>query len=268
MKQKLFYIIFLFCTNLVAQTRDYNLLINGRVIDQKFKQPIIKAKIILKTDNGMATECYSDSIGFYEFKFQKVAFSSGTLSIESSKETTRADWGDVGYLASKDLGIFSCKPKELPKHLIKDFELTEAIVCGPAPSLHFKKNSVVFDTVTYSDKTEYPLEELQEIRKILEQNPKITVQLSAHCSKGEKDPKKLSKQRAEIIKKDLVEMGIPDTRLKTKGYGCTKPLMTDAMIKNATQEEKAILYSKNRRCTFSIVSFGNGKENEEEEEDE
>ena len=52
---------------------------------------------------------------------------------------------------------------------------------------------------------------------------------------------KLSQDRADEVKKQLVSLGINETRLTTKGYGASKPIQS-----NTTPEGKA----ENRRVEF------------------
>jgi outer membrane protein OmpA-like peptidoglycan-associated protein len=55
---------------------------------------------------------------------------------------------------------------------------------------------------------------------------------------------KLSEQRAEAVKKVLIDLGIEPARLQTKGYGETKPIDS-----NVTPEGKA----NNRRVEFMKI---------------
>ena len=55
---------------------------------------------------------------------------------------------------------------------------------------------------------------------------------------------KLSSDRAETVRKALIANGIEETRLTAKGYGATKP-----MVSNDTEEHRAL----NRRTEMIII---------------
>jgi len=55
---------------------------------------------------------------------------------------------------------------------------------------------------------------------------------------------KLSQQRVDSVRAELINLGIEEERLKAVGYGETKPL-----VPNDSEENKA----KNRRVEFIII---------------
>jgi outer membrane protein OmpA-like peptidoglycan-associated protein len=87
---------------------------------------------------------------------------------------------------------------------------------------------------------------LNEITKMLKQDEKIKLSIEGHTDSDGSDEsnKKLSEQRAESVKKALVELGIDSSRLTTKGWGESKPVG-----KNDSPEDKA----NNRRVEFVLV---------------
>ena len=68
-------------------------------------------------------------------------------------------------------------------------------------------------------------EALDQLVQLLEENPNVTIELSAHCDyKGSAEyNKRLSQRRAESVVKYLTEHGIADDRLTPVGYGKEKP---------------------------------------------
>jgi len=82
---------------------------------------------------------------------------------------------------------------------------------------------------------------------ILKKYPGVKVEIGGHTdSKGKDDYNlKLSQQRVERVKAELVKIGIKADRLKAVGYGETKPL-----VPNDTEENRA----KNRRVEFIIIT--------------
>ena len=87
---------------------------------------------------------------------------------------------------------------------------------------------------------------LDDLAALLIKKPEWKLQIAGHTdSKG--DPKKnmkLSKDRAEAVKKYLASKGVDATRLKAEWYGQTKPIAT-----NATPEGR----QKNRRVEMNVI---------------
>ena len=88
--------------------------------------------------------------------------------------------------------------------------------------------------------------ELDRIYKLLTDNPKMVIELGGHTdNQGYYSANvKLSQERADAVKAYLVEKGINKGRIKTKGYGPTKPIAD-----NRNPEER----KKNRRVEIKIL---------------
>jgi outer membrane protein OmpA-like peptidoglycan-associated protein/tetratricopeptide (TPR) repeat protein len=87
--------------------------------------------------------------------------------------------------------------------------------------------------------------ELQRLKKLLDDNPSIKIQISGHTDNqgDEAANKTLSQRRAEAVLNYLVSLGINKDRLTAYGYGSSSPIAD-----NTTEEGRA----KNRRTTFTI----------------
>ena len=61
--------------------------------------------------------------------------------------------------------------------------------------------------------------------KLLQENPNVTIELSAHCDYKGSDAynERLSQRRAESVVNYLIEHGISSDRLTPVGYGKGKP---------------------------------------------
>ncbi len=106
--------------------------------------------------------------------------------------------------------------------------------------------SIYFDTGKWKIREEsYP--ELDRLAEFLRQNPRVIIQINGHTDDtGDPSTKKeLSLYRARAVKAYLMKKGIPEYRMKVKGYGMDKPL-----VPNNSDENR----QKNRRVEFVILS--------------
>jgi len=90
----------------------------------------------------------------------------------------------------------------------------------------------------------YPI--LNDIISYMKQVESVSIEISGHTDNvgEEKDNLILSKQRAEAVKKYIVLNNIDKKRIKTKGFGESKPLND-----NSTEENRKV----NRRTEFKIL---------------
>ena len=115
---------------------------------------------------------------------------------------------------------------------------------------------------------------LNELKELLEQNPNITIELSAHCDfRGSASfNEKLSQARAESAVAYLVSQGIEKERMTPVGYGESKPkvvnkklterytflsegdVLTEEFISNLKDEEQQEICNQlNRRTEFQVL---------------
>ena len=115
---------------------------------------------------------------------------------------------------------------------------------------------------------------LDELKELLEQNPNITIELSAHCDfRGSASyNEKLSQARAESAVAYLVEQGIEKERMTPVGYGEDKPkTVSKKMTEKYTflkegdvlseefinaidnEEQREICHQINRRTEFRVL---------------
>jgi len=89
--------------------------------------------------------------------------------------------------------------------------------------------------------------ELKQLKEFLETNRFVEIRVEGHTdSSGDEEYNmKLSKKRAEAVKKYLTENGIDEDRLSTRGFGESKPIAD-----NDTEEGRA----RNRRTEIQITA--------------
>lgn len=116
-------------------------------------------------------------------------------------------------------------------------------------------NNIFYD-VNKAELTEASYNELNKIIELLQRNPNLKIELSAHTdSRGtEFYNDKLSQARAQSCLDYLVKKGINSSRLIAKGYGEKQLVVSNEEIKQVSSElEQEILHQKNRRTEFKIV---------------
>lgn len=99
--------------------------------------------------------------------------------------------------------------------------------------------------------------ELNKLRDFLKANPSIRIEISGHTdTRGDaEDNLKLSEARAKSVKDYLISQGIDASRLSSKGYGESKPVISDDDIaKMPTEAEKEKAHQENRRTEYTILN--------------
>lgn len=127
-----------------------------------------------------------------------------------------------------------------------------------------------FDKATLRPESEAALDKLV---KLLEENPNITIELSAHTDyKGSADyNKRLSQRRADAVITYLIKKGIAAERLSPVGYGKEKPktirkkvaekypwlkegdVLTEEFIKALPKDKQEAANQMNRRTEFIVL---------------
>ena len=127
-----------------------------------------------------------------------------------------------------------------------------------------------FDKATLRPESQAALDELV---KLLNENPNVTIELSSHCDyKGSSVYNKgLAQRRAESVVNYLVDKGIARDRLSPVGYGKEKPktirkkltekltwlkegdVLTEEFIKKLDPEKQEVCNQLNRRTEFIVL---------------
>jgi outer membrane protein OmpA-like peptidoglycan-associated protein len=127
-----------------------------------------------------------------------------------------------------------------------------------------------FDKATLRPESQTALDELV---KLLNENPNITIELSAHTDYKGSDQynERLSQRRAESVVNYLIANGIAADRLTPKGYGEGKPkrikrkvaerylflkegdILTEDFIAQLPEEQQEQCNQLNRRTEFTVL---------------
>ena len=116
-------------------------------------------------------------------------------------------------------------------------------------------------------------EALNELVQLLNENPNITIELSAHTDNRGSDQynKRLSQQRAESVVNYLIAHGIASDRLTAVGYGESRPkhikrkvaekypflkegdVLNEELITTLPEEQQELCHQLNRRTEFRVL---------------
>jgi outer membrane protein OmpA-like peptidoglycan-associated protein len=220
-----------------AFEKDDVILIAGKVIDGRTNEPLTaKLTVINAKTNEKVSDIITNEDGTYI-----VAVKAGeSYAITTTKEQYT--------IASTTVNTTK---NQAGSELNEDFKLYT-----PVPGDEFVLRNIYFDFDKYNLR-HISVEELDRLVKIMKDHPTLVIELGGHTDRrGSSEYNQiLSKKRAEVAKKYLVEHGIDASRIKTKGYGETKPEVSGAEI-NAmkTKREKENAHQKNRRTIVTIIS--------------
>lgn len=98
--------------------------------------------------------------------------------------------------------------------------------------------------------------ELDKLVDFLQKNPTLKIELGGHTdTRGDdKENLKLSNDRAKAVFDYAIAKGVDGKRLTFKGYGETKPVISDAEIaKLGSDSEKESAHQSNRRTEYKII---------------
>jgi OOP family OmpA-OmpF porin len=204
-------------------------LVSGNVYNAKTKEPLT-ADLVYETlpDGAVAGNGQSDPT---DGAFKIVLPYDKNYSIRAT--------ADHFFAISENLNLDSLI-KVGYKEIHKDLYLVP-IEIGQVVRL----NNVFFDFDKWDLRPE-SFVELDRVVKLLNENPAIEIEMSAHTdSRGTDDYNiKLSENRAASVRTYILSKGIPESRIISKGYGETKPV-----VANDTDENRQL----NRRVEFTIL---------------
>ncbi|MCZ4222602.1 OmpA family protein [Pedobacter rhodius] len=206
------------------------LTLEGRVYDKKLNKPIDAAIVTITTETGNPIKLNTDDNGTYRFKLDTAA----DYRIYVKKP---------GYLANTQ--HLNTKGIRLSTILVKDVYL-EQIEVNKAVRL----NNIYYDFDS-AVILEAAARELDNLAKIMQDNPEIYVELGSHTdSRGKAAYNlKLSQKRAESARLYIIGKGIDPSRIMAKGYGDVQLL--NRCVKTAKCSD--VEHQVNRRTEFKIV---------------
>ena len=224
-------------------------IVEGMVNDEQ-GNPIADAKLRIVGSDGTNSKLNARHDGTYKIKLNRdvkyvmLATARGYLN-------AKEQWNTMGLKDSKTYTInFALSPISRP----------------------VKMENIFYEFARW-EITKASEEELNRLVKLLNDNPNITIELSAHTDLvgNEEFNLELSQKRAQSCCNYLVAHGIEQERLTPVGYGKTKPVIADKalnkkypfipneqvldeeFILKLTPEQQEICNQINRRTEFKVI---------------
>jgi len=212
-------------------------------------EPVEAVKVLIIGSDGSISESITGKDGSYTFKLKEKT--TYTVSTETSKLSKSASFAKDGFLANKDHRFFQTVGEDHSKEFKADFFVKPVVPDLRMPEIQYALGS--------AELLPESKDSLNYLFNILKDNPTIVCELSAHTDNQGKAASNftLSEARAQSCVDYLVkEKNIPAARLVAKGFGQTKLIVSDELIKAAkSKEEKDALHQKNRRTEFKVLNF-------------
>ena len=216
--------------NLVIEMEKYDYLAEGTVFDGETGQPLAGATVLLTDASGQeAARRTTDASGNYSFPLEK----EREYRIQADKE---------GYF--KQSARVNTRTATSPV-IRNDFRLFPLKVDQVV-----RLDNIFYDYNKWDIRPDAALE-LDKLVQTLTDNPTVAIELSSHTDCRGKDAynMNLSQKRAKSAVDYLISKGIADARLKSKGYGESKPSEA-CKCEKCTEEE----HQRNRRTEFKVLS--------------
>jgi peptidoglycan-associated lipoprotein len=200
-------------------------------------RPVANSKVKFDIAGRPAGETMTDGAGHFSFK------------VDSARTYHLVAERDGFFTASQNLTVPNPPAQEKLMQPNTDVKLPVTLTMVEI----VKDKPIVLENILYdynkSNIRPDAAVELDKLVVILQENPKISVELSSHTDSRGKDGYnlKLSADRAKSAVSYIISKGIASTRITSKGYGETRPVVANAK----TEDE----FQKNRRTEFKVTKI-------------
>ena len=217
--------------DLVLEMIKYDYAAVGTVSHGETGEPLAGVKVVLTDAKGdVLAEHVTDDTGTYQFPLEpesdhRVKTDKEGFFKQSAKITTK---GRPSAAITTDFRLFPLKVDQV-----------------------VRLDNIFYD-FNKADIRPDAAEELDKLVATLLENPTVRIELSSHtdCRGRDAYNLSLSERRAKSAVDHLISKGIAKDRVKSKGYGKTKP-SEDCKCAECTEEE----HQRNRRTEFKVLSM-------------
>ncbi len=229
---------------------DLQIWISGSVLD-KDEEPVPNAIIRIVGNDGSNQKAIGKPDGTFRFKLQrgvKYAMLASARNYLNGKQEFESDTIEEDAEYSVDFILASIEKPQVVENIFYDF-----------------------DKAVLRDESKQALD---EIAQLLKDNPHVAIEMSSHTDRHGKDEynNKLSDQRAKSVVDYLISQGIPESRLRHKGYGESRPktvtkriarlypqfkegdILNEEFINELTEADQEAADQINRRTEFQVIS--------------
>ncbi len=226
---------------------DFSVQVSGTVTD-RYGEPVPEAVIRIVSDKGVNTKVKARKDGTYDFQIDR-----------------DADYAMLG--TARGYLNYSNHFRAIDKDTsyVMDFVLTSLHLPVRIENIFFE-----FDRWELMPESEPAL---QELYKLLLDNPHVTIEIGAHTDRKGSDEYnvRLSERRAQSVVDYLVNAGIESERLSAQGYGETRPtkvtaemakkypflkeddILDENFVESLSLQDQEVADQINRRCEFKVL---------------
>lgn len=229
---------------------DLKILISGWVLD-KDEEPVPNAVIRIVGNDGSNQKAIAKNDGSFSFPLQRgvsYVMLAGAKGYLNAKQEFTSDTAEEDAEYGIDFILASINKPNIVENIFYDF-----------------------DKATLRPEAK---EALNEVVKMLRDNPNITIEMASHTDRKGSDEYNiaLSERRAKSVVDYLIECGIPADRLQYQGYGESRPktvtkriarefpqfeegqVLDEEFILSLPAEQQEIADQINRRTEFQVLS--------------
>ncbi len=222
--------------------------------------PLVQAKLVLRHNDEIVSEDFTDSLGEFHIKLKK----DYNYTILAQKDLYFT--GALEFTVNDQL-LSTLSTNEDGDYVIPELVNLNKIVIGAKPKdgeKPTKRNAIVFDNIFYDVGRALIREDakpgLDKVVKFMQDNPGITVELSSHTDSRDSDAKNqvLSQLRADSAVFYILQNGVAENRITAKGYG--ESLLINQCKDGVTCTEEE--HQANRRTEIEVTGVSNTIEEE------
>ncbi len=226
--------------------------IKGIIVNQETQEPLEASMVKLQNGSIILDSLVVSKNANFRFKVEcgtdyvliasKKNYKTDTLRISTTFSSKKENETILGL--SKTQSEPSLREKQLLSLENEVVQKNDRLLIKTAP-IHFD-----YDLWNIRNKAK-PI--LDKVVAIMKKYPKIEIEIGAHTDvRGTKSyNEELSGKRAASVMNYFIENGINASRLASKGYGESKPLI-ECVPENSCTEEQ---HETNRRCEFMITAW-------------